>query len=207
MFFTTWLTLQLSIAGYCIKKHADRGLVVVGTCDSKLKSFWNITKQPKWWTSWKGTGTSYKIAKRKVLHQEVCCLFQEDILWYLCCCNRLRLWGGAGQLVYIPIFSLVHVHHERIAHMWHLSSFGQGKAIYELPDWGMDVKFSFQASMGCLSVVVCFVNAAYCELVHAPDLWRKECGASSTVVTSRSADIIVFQPVQDGCEFVRQLVG
>ena len=70
-----------------------------------------------------------------------------------------------------------------------------------------NVKFSFQASMGCLSVVVCSVNAAYCELVHAPNLWRKECGASSTVVVCRSTDIIVFRPVPDGREFVRHLVG
>jgi len=53
--------------------------------------------------------------------------FHEDILWCLCCCNRLRPWGGAGQLVYISVFSLVHVHHERIAHMWHLSPFGHGE--------------------------------------------------------------------------------
>ena len=60
--------------------------------------------------------------------------------------------------------------------------------------------------MGCFGGVVCFVNAAYCALVHAPNLWRKVCRAASTVVTSRSADIIVFQPVQDGREFVGQLV-
>jgi len=67
------------------------------------------------------------------LHQEVCCLFHEevmcefhaDILWCLCCCNRLRLWGDAGQLIYIPVFSLVQVHHKHIAHMWHLSPFGR----------------------------------------------------------------------------------
>jgi len=70
-----------------------------------------------------------------------------------------------------------------------------------------NVKFSFQASMGCFGVVVCSVNAAYCALVHAPNLWWKERGAASTVVTSRPADIIGFQPVQDGREFVRQLVG
>jgi len=70
-----------------------------------------------------------------------------------------------------------------------------------------NVKFSFQASMGCFCVVVYSVNAAYCTLAHAPNLWRKECGVVSTVVTSRSTDIIVFQPVQDGREFVRQLVG
>ena len=125
--------------------------------------------------------------------------FHEDILWCLCCCNRLRLWRGAGQLVYIPVFSLVQVHHEHIAHMWHFSLLDAAKTIHELPDWGMDnVKFSFQASMGCFGVVVCSVNAAYCALVHAPNLWRKESGAVSTVVTSRSADTIVFQPVQDG---------
>jgi len=45
----------------------------------------------------------------------------------LCCCNRLRLWGCAGQLVYIPVFSLVQVHHERIAHMWHLFHFRRGE--------------------------------------------------------------------------------
>ena len=53
--------------------------------------------------------------------------FHEDIIWCLCCCNRLRLWEGAGQLVYIPVFSLVQVHHERIAHMWHLFPFGRGE--------------------------------------------------------------------------------
>ena len=53
--------------------------------------------------------------------------FYKDILWCLCCCNRLRLWRGAGQLVYIPVVSLVQVHHERIAHMWHLSPFGRGE--------------------------------------------------------------------------------
>ena len=70
-----------------------------------------------------------------------------------------------------------------------------------------NVKFSFQASMGCFGGVICSVNAAYCALVHAPNLRRKESGEASTVVTSRSTDIIVFQPVQDGREFVRQLVG
>jgi len=69
------------------------------------------------------------------------------------------------------------------------------------------VKFSFQTSMSCFGMVVCFVNAAYCALVRAPNLWRKESGAASAVVMSRSTDIIVFQPVQDGREFVRQLVG
>ena len=60
--------------------------------------------------------------------------------------------------------------------------------------------------MGCFGVVVCSVNAAYCALVHAQNLWRKESGAVSAVVTSRSNDIIVFQPVQDGREFFRQFV-
>ena len=53
--------------------------------------------------------------------------FYEDILWCFCWCNHLRLWGGAGQLVCIPVFSLVQIHHERIAHMRHLSPFGRGE--------------------------------------------------------------------------------
>jgi len=71
--------------------------------------------------------------------------FHEDILWCHCC-NRLRLWGGAGQLVYIPVFSLVQVHHERIAHMCHLSPFGRGEEHLWTFRWGMDnAMFSFQA--------------------------------------------------------------
>jgi len=70
-----------------------------------------------------------------------------------------------------------------------------------------NVEFSFQVSMGCFSVVVWSVNVAYYTLPHAPNLWQKDCGVASTVVTFRSTDIIVFKPVQDGREFVRQLVG
>jgi len=60
-------------------------------------------------------------------------------------------------------------------HLFHFRR-GEDHLLYELPDGGMDnVKFSFQASMGCFGVMVCSVNAAYCALVHAPNLWRKEC--------------------------------
>ena len=66
--------------------------------------------------------------------------------WCLCCCNRLRLRGGAGQLVYIPVFSLVQVHHERILICDISPLLDTAKAICELPDWVMgNVKFSFQA--------------------------------------------------------------
>ena len=134
--------------------------------------------------------------------------FHEDILWCVGCCNRLRLWGGAGQLVYIPSFHWSRFTTDVLLICDISSIFDAVKAIYELPDGGMDnVKFSFQASMSCLGVVVCSVNAAYCSLPRAPNLWWKECGTASTVVTSRSTDIIVFQLVQDGREFVRQLVG
>jgi len=53
--------------------------------------------------------------------------FHADVLWCLCCCNCLRLWGAAGQLLYIPVFSLVQVHHKRIALLWHLFHFRRGE--------------------------------------------------------------------------------
>ena len=102
--------------------------------------------------------------------------FHEDILWCLCCCNRLRLWGGAVQLVYIfPSFRWSRFTTNVLLICDDISPLlDAAKTIYELPDWGMDnVKFSFQASMGCFGVVVCSVNAAYCALVHAPNLWRR----------------------------------
>ena len=133
--------------------------------------------------------------------------FREDILWCLCCCNRLRLWGGACQLVYIPVFSLVPVHHERIAHMRHLAPFGRGEDhlwTSRLRDWQRRVLFS--GVSGCFGVV-CFCQCRLLRPGTRSKLWRKKCGATSTVVTSRSTDIIVFQSVRDGRKFVRQFVG
>jgi len=71
--------------------------------------------------------------------------FRKGILWCLCCCNGLRFWGDAGRLVYIPVFSLVQVHHQRIAHMRHLSTFAHGEDhlwTFRLRDGQRQVLFS-----------------------------------------------------------------
>jgi len=145
------------------------------------------------------------------LHQEVCCLFHEEVM-----CNSTKifydvsvvvivygcvtpLWGDAGQLVYIPFFTL---HWSRF--ITNVLSFPfrtrrRPSMNFQIEGWTTSsylFRRRWAASAWSFVLPMSLIVSWH---IHAPNLWRKECGVASTVVTSRSTDIIVFQQVHDGC--------